>query len=588
MRRVFAVIVLSILLLTPAYPQVEGTGTSGDPYHGILEGDDIWPRPGFEDGTIYATDIVIPSGCTLEVSPDPLNGIHLEFIGQSRLTIGQGGTFILNPKASVTVQEIINNGSFQMLSEQGEPGVASLIHSEYSGNGTTEIGLYLKGGTTSVNDFRWHYISVPISGIDVNLFNTLNLAQYIESLVTDADNFRGWVAWDGYHYYSGDPMPVYSFQTLSLGKGYNFYSDYANNVITLMGNINIDDIAATVTCGNDYPDYQGYNLLGNPFASCLDWDELVTLNQSGDFFDAVYFTHEGYIASYVGGIGANGGTGTIPPMQGFFIKASGNLVFTLDADARVHNNDQLRYKKKSTGEISVSSDTISFLKLKLFNSVDSTEAVIRFNNQATMESDKLFDAFVFSKKAGSINIWTTISEVSYSINGLPYPTATLDLPVGININVPGTYRLSLSKFNRLDGYSFILKDLETGQTIDLQKGGFIELTVSEGLIEDRFILSITNNTTVIEEDLAETENAFRIYFAEGMLNLISLDESAGGSPASVKVYDLTGRVLYSENGIRWTGKGDRKSIHLKKSIKGICAVEIVSDQICVVRKIFIP
>jgi len=587
MRQLFITLMLLLLLPVQAFSQLSGSGTSGSPFYGSLNSDVVWPPAGFPGDTVYASDILIPSGFSLTLSPDPFTGIHVEFTGLSRLTIAQGGSFILNPKGSVTIREIINNGLLRMESFQAEPGVASLLHSEYSGTGTSEVRLYLKGGMTAGDEYRWHYISVPVSGIDVSLFNTLNLAQYVESLVNSTDNLVGWVAWDGYHYSTGSLLPGNAFQTLILGKGYNYYSDYSNNIFTLGGQINIDDIVVPVTCGIDYPDYQGYNLLGNPFSSCLDWDELVQINPSENYYNAIYITNEGSIASYVGGINANGGTGTIPPMQGFFIKASGNLDFSLAAEARVHNNDQLRYKKKSTSRAHAAVDTIAFARLKLANSNDSTDLVVRFNNDATEGTDKLYDAFVFRKQAGNVNIWTTKAGIDYSINGLPLPETTLELPVGININIAGTYTLSLSECNRIDGYSIGLKDLVTGRTADLKNGETIEIQAEKGLIEGRFILAITPSLNIIEENLTDYDGLFKIYFAQGKLNLVSISESIQNMPARVQLYDLTGKSLFYEKGLIWTGMGDIKTLQINTLSTGLYIVEIIGDQFRTVRKIHI-
>lgn len=587
MRYLFLSCILVLFQSTLGFSQLSGTGTSANPYNGSLNSDIVWPPAGFQGDTVFANDIFIPSGFTLTISPDPFTGIQVEFTGLSRLTIAPGGSFILNPKGSVTVREIINNGILRMESFPSEPGVASLLHSEYSGTGTSEVRLYLRGGLTAGDEFRWHYIGVPVSGINVSQFNTLNLAQYVESLVNGNDNSVGWVAWDGYNYSTGNQSPGNSFQTLTLGKGYNYYSDYSNNVFTLTGEININNIIAPVSCGSGYPDYQGYNLLGNPFSSCLDWDELVRMNPSGNYYNAIYITNEGSIASYVGGINANGGTGTIPPMQGFFIKASGNFSFSLASDARVHNNDQYRYKKKSTSQEHAPTDTIAFARLKLFNSSDSTDLVVRFNNDASDGADKLYDAFVFRKRAGNINIWTTRSGIEYSINGLPFPETTLELPVGININVAGSYTLSLSEYNKIGNYSVRLKDLVTGTTVDLMSGEMLEFQADKGLIEDRFVLGITPATTEIEEELIDVDGLFRIYFAEGSLNMVSMSDAVQNIPARVQIYDLTGRTLYCEKGLIWTGKGDLKTVQVGTLSTGLYSVEIAGDHFRTVKRILI-
>lgn len=570
------------------FPQISGTGTYSDPSHGTLLNDSIWPPSGFQYDTIFVRDITIPANRTLTISPDEFTGIHIEFIGQSQLTIQAGGTCILNPKASVTVNNISNNGLLIMESYFYEPGVASLIHTSYSGNGTTIVKVYLKGGLVpGEGSFRWHYVSVPISGIGVGIFNTLNLAQYVESLVEDEDNTKGWVAWDGYRYTEEIEDQEFGFSTLKLGTGYNYYSDYDDNVITLSGVINIADTLANLTCGLGYPESQGYNLLGNPFTACLDWDELVASNPSGLYYNAVYITHEGAIASYVAGLGVNGGTATIPPMQGFFVKASGNYQFSLKSSARVHNNNQMRYKKRGTHNTDRIIDTISYVRLKMHNPTDTADLIVRFNKSATVMPDKNYDAFIFNKKAGNINMWTTIGGTDYSINGLPFPETTMELPIGINVNKAGTYTISLSELNELYGYTILLKDLATGKTVDLRNSETLDVTVEKGLIEDRFLLTFLKNATYTVDQNTESSESFRIYSSPGIINLVLLDKYYENIPATIKVYDLTGRVVLYEREIIWTGQGELQRVQVNHLKDGIYIIELSAKGRSITQKFLI-
>ncbi len=74
------------------------------------------------------------------------------------------------------------------------------------GGATEEIQLYLSGGgSATLEDYKWHYISTPVSSISTNVFTgvTLDLAQFVESRVTPFSLLAGWVAFDGYVYSTG-------------------------------------------------------------------------------------------------------------------------------------------------------------------------------------------------------------------------------------------------------------------------------------------------------------------------------------------------------------------------------------------------
>jgi len=390
---------LILILLIPFISHVfllaqTGNGTIGNPYTGTISGTLTWYADNYPNGIIYAQNITIASGASLTISPGQYNGCHLQFAHATTLTINSGGSFTINPQTSVTVDNIVNNGSLTLESYPNESGVASLYHSNYSGAGTTVTRLYLSGGTTAEGNYKWHYISVPVNNVSATSFSTLDLAQYIENLVVNEENESGWVAYDGYRY-STELITGPTFSTLELGKGYNYYSA-SGSTFSLSGNLNIQGIEVPVTCGTGYPNSQGFNLLGNPFASCIDWDYIIANHTPTSVNNAVYFTVNGKVAAYVGGIGIDGGTGTIPPLQGFFVHTTANSDVYMPPEARTHNLDQYRYKK-GTKETTEKKDTVSFVRIQLKNSIDSTDLVVRFSKNASPVYDKELDALSSAK-----------------------------------------------------------------------------------------------------------------------------------------------------------------------------------------------
>lgn len=574
------VFVSAIALLTGQ----TGDGSSSSPYNGIIEENTLWEPHTYSGKIIYASTLTIASGVTLTISPGPTDGGLVNFTTPGRsLTIEAGATVIINPRIGVTVNSITNNGTLVLESYPNEAGVASLLHTNYSGSGETQVKLYLSGGTAPSGEYKWHYVSVPMTGINATAFNTLNLAQYVETLVNSEDNSQGWVAYDGYQYSTGNTLNSHAFTTLSLGKGYNYYSA-SGQTLTFSGDIyKEDELEVAYSCGSGYSDYQGYNLLGNPFASCLNWDYMVEQNYLSSVNDAIYFTLNGLIASYVNGIGTDGATGKIPPMQGFFIKANLSGSIIIPRAARTHYTDQMRYKK--SGEVDLRSpDTISFVRLKLFNYPDSTDLVVRFNKEATAGVDKAFDAYKFSKTSGDINIWTTTGGVAYSINGLPFPESTEEIAVGIRTAVGGTFKLLSNEIKRLDDYTVLLKDLKTGQSVDLKKGESIEFTSQSGEIEDRFQLVIFKTSTSIS-DIGISENEFTIYTSGGLLNIRYEGNGYEQIKGSLTLYDMSGRPVYVVRNLEWSGNGDLRQFSPGQLAPGLYLAELVTNSRRIVKKL---
>jgi hypothetical protein len=565
-----------------------GNGTLLNPFTGTVTGQITWnPSLGDEDPvshlpTYYAHDLTISNNAILTISEGGGILIFIDNVSpvwHSLLTIESGGTFVINPGAAVTVNEIINNGALRLESESGEWGSASLILNAYSGDGITYIELYLEGYSTGV--YPWHYISVPISNVDLPTFNTVDIYKYVESLVIDDDNITGWVDYDGYRNSSGLPVDD-GFSTLTLGQGYDYFSLISDIKILTTGVgdppdpltdrlLNFTDKSYDVSCGSGSPDARGWNLIGNPFTSCLSWDFILSDNFPQNIENAIYFTVNDQVASYVPPFGTNGGAGTIPPMQGFFVHTTGASSVPLKQNARVHNPWQTRFK--GTGDYKKSSDTVSFIRLKFENQKDDNDLIVRFNKKATASFDKMFDAYKLNKTNGTISVWTKTGNVDYSINGLPFPETTVEIPVGINVTTAGIYKLSSSELNKLDNFSVTLKDLLTNITVDLKKGGIMVFNAPEGMVEDRFVLTVTNIATGTS-DILLPDKKFSIYSSAGTINILSLTEEFNNIPGSVNIYDLNGRKVLQQSEVEWHGKGDLKQLLVNDAAKGLYIVEI--------------
>lgn len=299
-----------------------------------------WANAANWDGGVPtgANDINIPTGAVNYPTGTPT----------SDFTLNSGSSMTLGPGAKATLGSFTNNGSLTLQSD-AVSGSASFIASSYSGNAAT-IELFLSGGEaggTGTKTFRWHYISTPVSSLAVSTFaptTTLNVAKYYDDRVSGTLT-TGWVAYDGYIYSTGGTDPVRQFSTLLPGIGYDYYYSQ-DHKYTFSGQLNTSDVTINLSYAvNDA--LHGFNLLGNPFSSGLDWsvissDPSFPLNTS----KTVYFTRDNTQCSFVGGVGIPSDvTGIIPPMQGFFVKTytAGNAL-KIPASARAQNGIHSRYK----------------------------------------------------------------------------------------------------------------------------------------------------------------------------------------------------------------------------------------------------
>lgn len=476
-----------------------------------------------------ASDILIPSGATNY----PISTPAPDF------TLGAGNSMLLGPGAKATLGNLVNNGTLTLQSDA--TGISSLICTSYTGN-DANVQLFLPGGAGTFGP-KYHYISSPFTSLSASPITsqTLDLAQWVESLASP-NLLIGWVAYDGFVYRVDPPNPPYTgptFSSLISGKGYNHYKS-ADYLYTLQGQLNTSD----VTCNLNYtvktpdaPTQYGLNLLGNPFSSGLDWDQIA--NNGGyptNTSKYIYFNRSGTIVYYVNGVGSDVGvTGIIPPMQGFFTKtySSGNSI-VLPASARVNVSIPNRYKK---GE-----SVIPLVRINLSSDGYNDNTVVRFDNAAKTGMDYDFDAPKLFLDPAKPYIYSVSGVANFAINGQPFPDSTLEIPLVVNIPTTGDNTLSSTQLQGLDNYAVTLTDKTTGLIADLKTNMTLTFSATAGVITDRFVIKVEAITTGIENPKSST-GIFNIYSSFGTINIQTLSDEWDGKEGSVRIIDLSGKTV---------------------------------------------
>ncbi len=531
-----------------------------------------WTNPGNWEQGVYpgitggTGDVVIPNLTDYTYAPN-ISGTT---------TISSGKSMILEPGAKATFATLTNNGTLKLKSSAS--GIYSLIVTSYSGNDPS-IDLFLTGGGTKTPlTYKWHYISPPVASLAVSTFAptyTLDVAQWIENRPATSLT-QAWVAYDGWIYASqslGGP----TFSTLTAGKGYDFW-DSADNTFTFGGTLNTTDVNANLsyTSGNDF--LYGYNLIGNPFTSGLDWDYIITHSFPSNTSKSLYFTRNSVLCSYIAGVGVPGDVnGIIPPMQGFFSKTytSGNTI-VLAATARTHNNIHPTYK---------GTQIIPLVRLALSDSTMSDETVVRFDDLAKSYLDNDFDAVKLFLDPDLPSIYSSLSGTDYTINGLPFPETFIEIPVTINIATDSTPKvITASQLQGLDNYDVTLTDNSTGFTADLRTTPSVSFAAPKGTTAGRFVLKISAVTTGTENPNS-TSNRFNIYQANSLINIQTISDEWEGRSGSVRVLDLSGKAVTDLQNSEF-----RKNSLLQvrsPGAKGLYVVEIRSGTLRYVGKVVI-
>lgn len=350
----------------------------------------------------------------------------------SQTTIIEAGTSI-NIENGTTLD--LSNGNLVVSSNSVSD--ASIIGDgtiNFSGGGHAEVQRYLSNA-------QWHFISSPISNATAGMFTDDYLQYYSES---------------DYLYYDIESIST----PLNPMQGYGLWS-MAGSATTevFSGNPNSGNISFNFT-QTDFPDnnQEGWNLIGNPYPSAIDWN-LVTIpaQLSGAFwvFDPGIGTDGDFLYFINGGGAANTTNQYISSGQGFFVRAvggNGNIQFT--NDIRVHNPQEF-YKNTTNQQILVIKATANNIE---------TQTAIRFNTDASANIDRLFDVNKLATNSTDVpTLYTQCENQNMAINTLPSIVAHQTIPLFYECGSGGEVELNFEGLFSIDeGIPIFLEDIESG------------------------------------------------------------------------------------------------------------------------------
>lgn len=538
-------------------------------WHG---GNTSWGDPGNWDGGYLpsARNIIIPAGTSTYPTAAPGPAV----------TLNTGLRMIMLPGSKATFSSLTNNGTIDLRADAS--GHASLLTGNYSGtSGNINIDHFLTSGPSG--DW-WHYIAPPAT-VSKTVFTNIDpemLVRYDETKVV-SDVSDGWQWHDGYGGTTG-------FSNLTAKEGYDVSvaSDvtmtYRNlkSITTTMGRIDLPFNGS----GGDTT-IHGYSLIGNSLTCGINWNNVTYSHDTSLIRHAYYIrTASGEEASYVNGVGTNGATEHIAPLQGFFVRTrtTGSWINIPD-NAREHN-DAPRFK---------SAEQIPLVRLTLSSATQRDEAVVRFDPEASFGFDGLLDAskpFSHARtKTGHIKIYSEMGGENYSINSIPWPSKKTIIPLTIVIHEAGTYKISGSELQAPGGYKALLTDGLTGSRTELPGTAGYSFSAAPGTITGRFTLEIIpaekKAASVTEEPKPEIvqETTLKIYSATGRVCILPQGSGWDGVSGKIRIFDITGRMVFMSDHERFNS-GELKEYESAGN-GGLLIVEVVTGTKRYLEKLFV-
>ncbi|MFC6096816.1 T9SS type A sorting domain-containing protein [Flavobacterium qiangtangense] len=305
----------------------------------------------------------------------------------------------------------------------------------------------------------------------------------------------------------------------------------------------------------------GFNLVGNPYPSAISGTAFINANPSlnGTLYfyahslsmdaQGVFPQGTNYATwNLTGSTMATGSTvapnGTIQVGQGFIVKATsaGDVTFTNAMRTADTDNQFFRTASQFTANSEVEKHRL-WLNLTNPEGTAFNQILIGYVAGATEGFDRGFDGLSFGNTGSFLS--TKINEADYAIQARSLPFQSSDVvPVSFTATTAGSYTISLSNMDGLfsGDQTVFLKDNATNTLNDLKSGSYT-FSTTQGTFNNRFEVVYQTALSTPQSDF--TANSVVAFKRSNVLNV----ETKNFEMASLKAYDVQGRLVYSKSGI---------------------------------------
>ena len=501
--------------------------SSGSPDGGYYSGD----RQGQSSFSGYLTHLGDDSKWTTETS----NGENILPISTSAFSLGvtiSGSSDHFRMMSSPVAGQIYGD----LLSELWTQGMTA---GGDVTSGSNNVWTYSGSGWTDVTD-----ISGSGSGASLTAGQGFLVYVYVD---TDNDGDTGDTGESGY-------LPV----TLSVAGNEN------SATVSISTTEDADDDGEGGGAGT------GWNLLGNPFATTIDADELFTDNTK--FKDVVYvWDSQADPAAWIDWNGAGSiSNGLIAPYQGFFVQTD------TDWESETEYQFQADAKSSSAGTFyKTMADSTGSMSFTIASGDYSDQTFVSFmeNGEAGMDNSDAYKLLPMSPSERVVGI-SYAEGNGLDISNLPYVhESSISIPLDVmyltldedynfvtNENevtmswdlssLPETVT-SLTLTDNISGSSFDLDEQSDVTFTTVEKGSFPAygsggVNIYPEVGESRFTLSVAYSALTSNDDMIPKEFTLHPVYPNPFnpSTTISFDIPAQThSNASLRIYDITGRLV---------------------------------------------
>ena len=483
------------------------------------------------------------------------------------LTIDPNGKLTVNDGGALTVSEALNNNSVatDFVIESG----GSLIT-----NGTVSGQATVKREIAST--LGWHLLSSPVSYQEICDGTFAPLLVNFPTTSSTSYDFYKWnslcrpLCWLNLRN-TDLTLNTTDFGTLpkfDVKAGYlvAYGTDFpTSKVFTGTPNTGDQTFSLTITPSS----VLNWNLVGNPYPSAVDWDLVTGKSNLADGYYYVWNENKaggaGYEAYLDDAHKTAGVNGKIPPMQGFFVNASGTSI-GMPNTARTHSGDSWLKEVSETNR----------LTLTISSATNYDETYILFETNGKIGADWYDATKMLTMDKQVPQIYTMVAgDQKTLINTMPIITNPITIPVGIVAPSDGNYSINVNgieNFSSLTG--LVLEDLKMNVKQNVLQNPIYQFSATGNEDAGRFLLHFNGDLTNPSDG-----NSIKIYSSEKTINVFC---SAGLKNGHIIISNMLGQQILSQNLI------DQPLNQITVNVvKGYYIVKIQSDNEVKMVKVYI-
>lgn len=417
----------------------------------------------------------------------------------SAVNISNTGTFTLNSDASGTAQiGTITSGSI---------------------TGTFNVQRYLTGGSLAYR--TWRLLSSPIHNSSSTTFNFTSLTQ--NTIVTGGTSTNGFdpqPSWGATGYTANGPSVLFynetnaanakyttftsgaalSSNSKTTGSGFYFYyrGDRTHNLVNKIepvsgvyatpestyilwtGSLNQGTVSiGTTYTANAGATQNGYNLIGNPYASTIDWTQMTAANatttagsyyKSGTNVYPILWEYDPTINS-TNPVPVGNASNFLSPGQGAFVRinstvaTTGTIKFTEAIKLPTIN------QTGAAAQFSVIKSANSYIQFEMIrDSANADYAYIRFYDTANPKYNTVDDIDDVNGTGQNVFFGSlTADSVEVALNAMPLTKHT-SFFLSVNATTKGAFTLKRTDLvNISSAYDVFLMDHYTNDSVDMRQ-----------------------------------------------------------------------------------------------------------------------